>query len=238
MCAFAVFFCVYPSLLHFQRAMKAKRRRNNMETLFGVSEIPCDNRIRELTDGIEPGALSGVFMDNLRTAEEAGALKEYRVLDGGVLPAMDGLWYHASQKAGCGHCRYVTKDGETTYYHSAVAGALVKPGSTRVIPVVPEMIGNGDGEEKQDCGRNAGKRWLRKHGREGVRVAFPDAVRGRFVREPAVLRGGIKGKATFHLHLQTRFAPWLYETVGTRIPGRKPQENGTDVIISSAPGGG
>jgi hypothetical protein len=42
MCAFAVFFFLYPSLLHFQRAMKAKRRRNNMETLFGVSEIPGD----------------------------------------------------------------------------------------------------------------------------------------------------------------------------------------------------
>jgi hypothetical protein len=79
-------------------------------------------------DGIEPGALSGVFMDNLRTAEGAGVLKEYRVLDGGVLPATGGLWYHASQEVQCGHCQHVTKDGETTYYHRAVAGALVKPG--------------------------------------------------------------------------------------------------------------
>jgi hypothetical protein len=84
--------------------MKAKRRRSNMETLFGVSEISCDNKIRDLMDGIEPGALSGVFMDNLRTAEEAGALKEYRVLYGGVLLAIDGVWYHASQKVRCGHC--------------------------------------------------------------------------------------------------------------------------------------
>jgi hypothetical protein len=102
--------------------------------------------------------VAGVFTDNLRTAEEAGVPEEYRVLDGGVLPAMDGLWYHASQKAGCGHCRHITKDGETTYYHSAVAGVLVRPGSTRVIPVVPEPIGNEDGEEKQDCGRKAGER--------------------------------------------------------------------------------
>jgi hypothetical protein len=178
MCAFAVFFFLYPSLLHFQRAMKVKRRRNNKETLFGVYEIPCDNKIWELTDGIEPGALSGVFMDNLRTTEGVGVLKEYRVLDGGVLPAMDGLWYHASQKVWCGYCRHITKGGETAYYHSAVAGAVVKPGSTRVIPVVPELIRNGDGEEMA---------W---EAREGVRVPFPDAVRGRFVREPAVLRGG------------------------------------------------
>jgi hypothetical protein len=52
-----------------------------------VSETPCDNKIRELMDGIEPDALSGVFMENLRTAAEAG-----------VLIAIDGLWYHASQK--------------------------------------------------------------------------------------------------------------------------------------------
>jgi hypothetical protein len=72
MCAFAVFFFLYPSPLHFQRAMKARRRRGNRETLFGVSEIPRNNKIRELMGGIEPGALSGVFMDNLRTAEGAG----------------------------------------------------------------------------------------------------------------------------------------------------------------------
>ncbi|MDR3356274.1 MAG: hypothetical protein LBO04_03705 [Spirochaetaceae bacterium] len=63
--------------------MKSRRRRNNMETLFGVSEIPCDNTIRELMDGIAPEALSGVFMENLRTAEDAGALKEQRVSGGG-----------------------------------------------------------------------------------------------------------------------------------------------------------
>jgi hypothetical protein len=48
MCAFAVFFFLYPSLLHFQRAMQTRRRCSNLETLFGVSEIPWDNTIREL----------------------------------------------------------------------------------------------------------------------------------------------------------------------------------------------
>jgi hypothetical protein len=71
-------------------------------------------------------------MDNLRrTAEEAGALKEYRVLDGGVLLAIDGLWRYASQKVRCGHCRHITKDGETTYYHSAAAGAAAGSGVRR-----------------------------------------------------------------------------------------------------------
>jgi hypothetical protein len=72
--------------------MKARQRRNNMETLFGVSKIPCGNKIQELTGGIEETeSLSGVFMDNLRTAEGAGVLKEYRVLDGAYYWATGGL---------------------------------------------------------------------------------------------------------------------------------------------------
>jgi hypothetical protein len=44
-----------------------------------------------------------------------------------------------------------------------VAGAMVKPGSNIVLPMMPEMIRNEDGEEKQDCERNAVKRWLEAH---------------------------------------------------------------------------
>jgi hypothetical protein len=47
-----------------------------------------------------------------------------------------------------------------------VAGAIVKPGSGSVIPVMAEAIRNGDGEEKQDCEHEAGKRWLLAHGQE------------------------------------------------------------------------
>ncbi|MDR3356948.1 MAG: hypothetical protein LBO04_07170 [Spirochaetaceae bacterium] len=88
MCAFAVFFFLYPSLLRFQRAMKSLRRRNNMETLFGVSEIPCDNTIRELMDGIAPEALSRLFgtapeADRLRAAETYRWLES--VITGGLI---------------------------------------------------------------------------------------------------------------------------------------------------------
>jgi hypothetical protein len=62
--------------------MKSRQRHDNRKTLFGVSEISCDKKIRELTDGIEPGRCRGVFMDDLRTAEDAEAFKECRVLDG------------------------------------------------------------------------------------------------------------------------------------------------------------
>ena len=61
MSAFAVFFFQHPSLLDFQRAMKERKKRNNVETLCGVKEIPNDNQIRTLLDGINPQSLGEVF---------------------------------------------------------------------------------------------------------------------------------------------------------------------------------
>jgi hypothetical protein len=60
------------------------------------------------------------------------------------------------------------KGGEerTVHYHAAVATAIVKPGSNKVLPVAPEIISNNDGEEKQDCELKAGTRWLDAHGEE------------------------------------------------------------------------
>ena len=41
---------------------------------------------------------------------------------------------------------------------------LVAPGHTQVLPLPPEFIAPQDGAEKQDCERNAVKRWLASHG--------------------------------------------------------------------------
>jgi hypothetical protein len=47
-----------------------------------------------------------------------------------------------------------------------VAATIVKPGDSVVLPVMPQMIRNEDGKEKQDCEQNAAKEWLEKHGVE------------------------------------------------------------------------
>jgi hypothetical protein len=137
-----------------------------METLFKVKAIPCDNEIRSLLDGVEPDSFREVFSKDLALAAREEVVDRYRVLDGGVLLALDGTWYFASQKVHCTHCLHKRKNGETTYYHSALTGAIVRPGSNAVLPVMPELISNEDGEEKQDCERNAGKRWLVNYGKE------------------------------------------------------------------------
>ncbi|MDR1428779.1 MAG: hypothetical protein LBI85_00690 [Spirochaetaceae bacterium] len=164
--ALAVFYFLHPSLLNFQQEMRRKTKRSNLETLFGVRRIPCTEQIKNIVDSIEPGALAGVFDQGLKCADEQGVLNDYRVLDGGVLIPLDGVWYHSSESVHCDHCLHKTKDGKTTYYHSMIGTAVVRPGSTVVLPLMPEYIRNEDGQEKQDCERNAAKRYLEERGRE------------------------------------------------------------------------
>jgi len=54
MSGFALMFFQHPSLLQFQRAMQQKRRRCNLQTIFGVHEVPSDTQMREILDGVEP----------------------------------------------------------------------------------------------------------------------------------------------------------------------------------------
>jgi hypothetical protein len=172
--AFAVFFMGHPSLLSFAREMHKKKKRDNVQAIFGAFKIPSDPQIRDIADRVEPKELAPVFWNCLREAGKAGLLDSYKVLEGGVLLAMDGVWYFSSSEVSCKHCLHITKDGVTTYYHSALAGTLVKPGSNDVIPVAPEMIRNGDVEseeesyekQKQDCEMKALIRWLDEHGKE------------------------------------------------------------------------
>ena len=50
MSGFAMIFFQDPSLLCFQRRMKEKRNRSNLEIVFKVRSIPQDSQIREVLD--------------------------------------------------------------------------------------------------------------------------------------------------------------------------------------------
>jgi hypothetical protein len=163
----AVFYFQHPSLLNFQQEMKKRSKRCNLETLFGVKKVPCGEQIRNIVDDIDPKAIGVVFDKLLGYAQNNGVLETYSVLDEGVLIVLDGVWYFSSDKVSCDHCLRKTKSGKqgtsTTYYHSMIAAVIAKPGSNIVLPLMPEMIRNEDGHEKQDCERNAAKRWLDEH---------------------------------------------------------------------------
>jgi hypothetical protein len=44
--AFSVFFTQSPSFLEYQRVMELNQGKSNVQSVFGVHKIPCDNQIR------------------------------------------------------------------------------------------------------------------------------------------------------------------------------------------------
>jgi hypothetical protein len=160
--AFSLFFMGSPSFLAHQRLLERGEGRSNCQTLFGMSAIPSDNYIRQMLDGASPAAFDPLF---LRAIEAAGPLDGFKRLDGRVLIALDGSEYFCSRKITCRQCSSRRRsDGGTEYFHSFLGASLVAPGHHQVLPLPPELIAPQDGAEKQDCERNAAKRWLDRQG--------------------------------------------------------------------------
>ena len=52
------------------------------------------------------------------------------------------------------------RDGSTGYYHQMLLGVFVHPDVKQVLPLAPEPITRQDGVAKNDCERNAAKRFI------------------------------------------------------------------------------
>ena len=74
--AFAVFFMQAPSFLAQQKVVQRQRGRNNTQTLFGVTQIPSDNQIRNLLDPLPPERLFPVFDTCWQILEASGTLTQ------------------------------------------------------------------------------------------------------------------------------------------------------------------
>ena len=162
--AFGIFFTQSPSFLDYQRTLQHTKGHNNVHTLLGVEQIPCDNQIRTLLDPIAPSGLDPVFLDVFERLEQHRMLAHFRDLDHQRLVALDGPNYFSSQAIHCHNCltRQLT-NGQTLSYHAAITPVIVCPGQSQVIALPPEYIRPQDGHAKQDCERAAGKRWRAKH---------------------------------------------------------------------------
>jgi len=160
MSAMALFALKDPSLLAFQE----RRNDANMKNIFRIGQVPSDTQMREILDPLEPDALRPMFNDVLRALQRGKALEAFDFLDGYCLLSMDGSGYYSSKKVHCEHClqRTNSKTGEITYHHQMLAAALVHPDLKQVIPLAPEAIIKQDGDNKNDCERNASKRLLQK----------------------------------------------------------------------------
>ena len=183
--AFSVFFTQSASFLAHQEDLKRRTGQSNAKSLFGMDQIPSDNQLRSLLDPVAPAFVSPVFRDIYRRLDRAEVLKDYRSHANCLLIAMDGTEYFSSKKIHCEQCsRRELSNGAINYFHSVLTPVIVQSGNERVIALEPEYITPQDGQEKQDCEIQAGKRWVDKNGdfyaKQGVILLGDDL----FSRQP------------------------------------------------------
>ncbi len=171
MSAFAMFSLKDPSLLMFDKRRENDIERKNLESTYGINTVPSDSRMREICDEIDPKKyLSATYVDVFRSLQRGKALEPMVFYNGCYLLNLDGTGFFSSKKLSAPFCmqKVNKKTGEITYYLQMLGAAIVHPDFKEVIPLCPEMIIKQDGESKNDCERNAAKRFF-----ENLRKAHP-----------------------------------------------------------------
>src|SRR5882762_4319823 len=166
---FAVMFFQHPRLWQFQRAMEKKRRRCNLQTIFGVRAVPSDTQMREILDGVKPEAIRSVLPQLWEKVRRAGWGGRFTTtLPSGAYQgtyytvALDGSEYFRSTKIQCPHClRQTDPQGRGHYSHKIVGATVVRAGSHQVLPLDVEEVRNATAASApQDCELSAGKRLI------------------------------------------------------------------------------
>ena len=159
MSAFAMFSLKAPSLLAFDK----ERAEGNLHTIYGIERAPCDTHMREMLDPVFPESVRPVFTGVFRQLQRGKVLEPMMFLNGYYLLALDGTGYFSSKTVHCQSCLHkVHRNGSITYYHQMLGAAIIHPDFRAVIPLMPEPIIKQDGTEKNDCERNAAKRFIAK----------------------------------------------------------------------------
>jgi hypothetical protein len=162
MSGFAIFSLKDPSLLAFDKRRKDETKLKNLKRIYHIDNVPCDTQMREIVDDMEPEELSSVYTDIFRQAQRGKVLEKLVFMEGCYLLSVDGTEYFSSKKIHCPSCleKKHSKTGEIRYAHQMLGAAIVHPDFKEVLPVFPEPIEKQDGETKNDCERNACKRFL------------------------------------------------------------------------------
>jgi hypothetical protein len=154
---FALFSLKDPSLLAFQE----RRHDDNLRSIYRIDHVPSDTYLRTLLDDVEPERLRPAFRAVFRQLQRGKALEPFVFFNDCYLLSLDGTEYFSSDVIHCDSClQRKRKDGRVTYYHQMLSAALVHPEHREVIPLMPEPIIKQDGQTKNDCERNAAKRFL------------------------------------------------------------------------------
>ena len=161
MSAFAMFSLKDPSLLAFDE--RCRNQNDNFRTMYGIESVPSDTQMRAILDTVDPDNLRPLYNEIFRLLQRGKELEQFVFMDGHYLVSLDGTGYFSSSKIHCPSClekKY--RDGKVNYSHQMLGAALVKPGIKEVIPLAPEPIIQQDGHIKNDCEKNATRRWLKR----------------------------------------------------------------------------
>jgi hypothetical protein len=211
---FAMFSLKDPSLLAFDQRRQDDTKLNNLKTIYHIGVVPCDTQMRVILDQVDTEEVSPAFSDIFRQAQRGNVLKKFMFMDNCYLLSLDGTQYFSSKKIHCPSClqKINAKTGEVTYSHQMLGAAIVHPDYQEVIPVCPEPIVKQDGETKNDCERNAAKRFL-----EQVRRVHPHL--GVIVTEDGLssnaphIRELVRHNMHFILGVKPGDHEWLFQQV-------------------------
>ena len=161
MSGFAVFSLKDPSLLAFDQRRVTD---GNLKSIYHVEDIPCDTQMRTILDEVDPVEIRPAYKSIFRELQRGKALEPMVFFQGCYLLSLDGTGYYSSKKIFSDNCleKVNKKTGEITYYQQMLGAAIVHPSFKEVIPLAPEFIFKQDGQSKNDCERNAAKRFFGK----------------------------------------------------------------------------
>lgn len=161
MSAFAMFSLKDASLLAFD---ERRAKDGNLKRLYGIETIPCDTQMRTILDEVNPEEIRPLYKDIFRQLQRGKVMEKMVFMEGSYLLTLDGTGYFASKEVHCPSCleKKSSKTGKIRYAHQLLGGAIVHPDYAEVVPFAPEAIIKQDGKTKNDCERNAAKRFLEK----------------------------------------------------------------------------
>jgi hypothetical protein len=167
MSGLAIFGLKFPSLLNYDRQRSESAIEKNLKTLYYVNHAPSDTYLRERLDELDPDFIRPAFKKIFAKIQRGKCLEEYEFMDGYYLLSIDGTGEFSSAKICCKHCcKKESQNGTVSYYHQMLGACIVHPEKSNVIPLCPEVIQNRDGGTKNDCERNAAKRFIENFRRE------------------------------------------------------------------------
>jgi hypothetical protein len=162
MSAFAMFSLKSPSLLAFDRVRMAEE--HNLKSVYGINKIPCDTQMRTRLDEVDPDWIRSAHKSVFGRLQRGKVLEEMIFMSGHYLISIDGTGYFSSEKLYSPSCleKKSPRTGKFSYYLQTLGASIVHPGRREVISLPPEPIRKQDGQDKNDCERNACRRWLHK----------------------------------------------------------------------------